>query len=148
MSASEVAAAHPSQVWLGTLVTLSDADGPPSQANDATSPTWQWLMAHAAEFGFVPALPETSETRPAGHEPWTLRWVGRDMATRLRPFEATGYASRVTAALQSAESTLAAQDPTTSRPSPWGAADACWALPTTSSRGCPARWYFLGLPLT
>ena len=148
VSASEVAAAHPSQVWLGTLVTLSDADGPPSQANDAASPTWQWLMGHAAEFGFVPALPETSETRPVGHEPWTLRWVGRDMATRLRPFEGADYASRVTAALQSAESTLAAQGPTTSRPSPWGAANACWALPTTSSRGCPARWYFLGLPLT
>jgi hypothetical protein len=148
VSASEAAAAHPRQVWLGTVVIVSDVDGPPSQADDGASPTWQWLMGHAAEFGFVPALPETTEAQQLGHEPWSLRWVGRDMAARLRPFDAADYASRVNTALQAAESALDAQDPTSSRRALWGAADTCWALPTTSSRGCPARWYFLGLPLT
>jgi hypothetical protein len=105
-------------------------------------------MAHAAEYGFVPALPETSDGRQAGHEPWTLRWVGRDMAARLRPFDAADYAQRANAALQAAESTLAAQDPTSGQPPLWGVADTCWAFPTTSSRGCPSRWYFLGLPLS
>ena len=148
VSDSEAATAQPRQVWLGTLVTVSDVDGPPSAADDRASPAWQWLMAHAAEYGFMPALPETTEGGPLSHEPWTLRWVGREMAVHLRPFDTADYAERANAALQAAESALAAQDPTSTQPPPWGAAGACWAIPTTSSRGCPSRWYFLGLPLS
>jgi beta-lactamase class A len=148
VSSGEVAAARPSQVWLGTVVTLSDVDGPPSQLDDRASPTWQWLVGHAPEYGFVPTLPESDEARQAGHEPWSLRWVGRDMAARLRPFDAADYLQRADAEFQAAEGALAALDPTSRQPAPWGVSDTCWAVPTTSSRGCPARWYFLGLPLT
>src|SRR5207253_1497441 len=70
VSDSEAATAQPRQVWLGTLVTVSDVDGPPSAADDRASPAWQWLMAHAAEYGFVPALPETTVGGPLSHEPW------------------------------------------------------------------------------
>jgi hypothetical protein len=148
VSRSDAAAAQPRQVWLGTVVTVSDTDGAPSQADDRSSPAWQWLMLHAAEYGFVPALPETAESRDAGHETWTLRWVGREMAARLRPFDSTDYAQRATTTLQAAEVALTTQDARSAEPPLWGLGDACWTVATTSGRGCPSRWYFLGLPLS
>jgi beta-lactamase class A len=148
VSRSDAAAARPRQVWLGTVVTVSDTAGAPSEADDRTSTAWQWLLLHAAEYGFVPALPETAESRGAGHEAWTLRWVGREMAARLRPFDSADYAQRANAMLEAAEAALAAQDPLSGQPPLWGLGDACWTVATTSSRGCPSRWYFLGLPLS
>ena len=108
----------------------------------------KWLLAHAAEYGFVPALPESDAAAALGREPWTWRWVGRDMAARLRPLVGLpDYADRALAELGRAETELAAMDPTATRPAAWGLADACWTIATTSTRGCPSRWYFLGLPL-
>jgi beta-lactamase class A len=148
VSRSDAAAARPRQVWLGTVVTVSDTAGAPSEADDRASTAWQWLLLHAAEYGFAPALPETAESRGAGHEAWTLRWVGREMAARLRPFDSADYAQRANAMLGAAEAALAAQDPLSGQPPLWGLGDACWTVATTSSRGCPSRWYFLGLPLS
>jgi beta-lactamase class A len=148
VSRSEAAAAQPRQVWLGTVLAVSDTDGAPSQVDDRSSPAWRWLMLHAAEYGFVPALPETAGSRDAGHEAWTLRWVGREMAARLRPFDSADYAQRATTTLQAAEVALAAQDARSAEPPLWGLGDACWTVATTSGRGCPSRWYFLGLPLS
>jgi hypothetical protein len=139
VSRSDAAAAEPRQVWLGTVLAVSDTDGSPSQADDRSSPAWQWLMLHAAEYGFVPALPETAESRDAGHEAWTLRWVGREMAARLRPFDSADYAQRASTTLQAAEVALAAQDARSAEPPLWGLGDACWTVATTSGRGCPSR---------
>ena len=146
VSDADVAAAHPRQSWLGTVVSVTDnSAGPPS---DLSSSTWEWLVSHGADFGFVPALPESSVGQAAGHEPWTLRWLGRDMAARMRPFDGADYATRATTELQRAEAELAAQDPATKQPPLWGVADSCWTVATWSGRGCASRWYFLGLPLT
>lgn len=159
VAAAERDAAQPHQVWLGTVLSLSDTPSgarsaadeahTPGTADDAASPVGTWLLAHAAEYGFVPAVPESDAATAVGHEPWTWRWVGRDMAVRLRPYVgAPDYAQRAITALRDAERDLAAMDPTTTRPPAWGLADACWAVATTSTRGCPSRWYFLGLPLS
>jgi beta-lactamase class A len=148
VSPIDSAAAQPRQVWLGTVLAISDTDAVPSTPEDRASPVWQWLMSHAAEYGFVPALPESADARALGHQPWTLRWVGRDMAARLGPLDAADYAQRANATLQAAEAALSAQDPASAHPPLWGVADTCWAIATTSTRGCPSRWYFLGLPFS
>ena len=146
----------PRQAWLGTTLGVSDrADGAPS-SGDATSASWQWLVQHAPEYGFVPALPETPGAQ--NHEPWTLRWVGRDLAGRVLPLGGSDYARRLLAELGRAEADLAAATAAASptgppvawaaQPLPSGLADACWTIATSSTQGCPSRWYFLGLPLS
>jgi beta-lactamase class A len=148
-SETDVAAARARQIWLGTVLSISDSPaGPPETLDDRASVAWQWLVSDGAEFGFVPAMPESTEARAAGHEPWMLRWVGRDMAARLRPVGSADYAARAATELQRAEADLASQDPHAKQPPLWGLTDSCWSVATWSGRGCPSRWYFLGLPLT
>jgi hypothetical protein len=143
LSEADVQAAHSRQAWLGTTVSISDRlEGGPSSSDDGSSPAWQWLVRNAAQFGFVPALPESDAQ--ASHEPWTLRWVGRDMAARLQPFDAPDYAQRALRELGQAENDLVSHDVL----APRSPADTCWTIATTSTRGCPSRWYFLGLPLS
>jgi hypothetical protein len=146
----EAAAAQSQQAWLGTTLSVGDRrTGPPSTADKASTSAGRWLASHAAEFGFVPALPETNIGRALGHEPWTLRWVGHEMAARLQPVVTEGiFAARATALFQQAETELANLDSHASQPPLWGVSDTCWAIATTSTRGCPSRWYFLGLPLS
>ncbi len=148
--AAGLAAAQARQVWLGTVISVSDDDaGAPTTPDDSATSVGSWLIGHAAEYGFVPALPESAAARALGREPWTLRWVGREMAARLRPLlDTPDYADRAMAELRRAEAELAALDPTSARPPAWGLADTCWAIATTSTRGCPSRWYFLVLPLS
>lgn len=144
----EVAAAQARQAWLGTALSISDReDGSPTTFDDRASPTWQWLMADAAEFGFVPGLPETADATIRGHQTWALRWVGREMALRLRPLDTPDYAERAVAEFRRVEAALTAVDASSGTPAA-GVADACWTVATTSSRGCPSRWYFLGLTLS
>jgi beta-lactamase class A len=132
----------PHQAWLGTSVTVTDrAEGSPSVQDDSASPVWQWLQRNSAGYGFIPALPEGTDTT---HMPWTLRWVGRDMARRLQPFDA----ARARTELQTAERELATHDLAATRPPPWDLSGACWTIATDSGAGCPSRWYFLELPLT
>jgi beta-lactamase class A len=137
VSSADVAAAEARQAWLGTVVTVSDqSDG-------------QWLAGHAAEYGFVPALAESPGGRAMGHEPGAWRWVGREMAARLRPFVGTtDYSARALEVLQRAQADLAAMDPAASKPPLWGLTDTCWTVATSSGRGCPSRWYFLPIPFT
>jgi beta-lactamase class A len=134
-------ATGPKQAWLGTTLTVSDrADGGPS-TDDANSATWGWLVQHAMDYGFVPALPEAAATD--GHEPWTLRWVGRELAQRVAPLDGSDYAQRLTGELARADARLV---PHARVPAALG--DACWTIATTSTQGCPSRWYFLGLSLS
>ena len=148
VSADAVAGAQANQVWLGTVLTVTDQQsGPPSSSDDVTAPAWRWLQQHAAEFGFAPTPPDSTPGSPT-HVPWSLRWVGRQMATRLQPFNSQDYPARATSILQQAETELTAQDPRSHRPPLWGLADACWTIATNSGQGCPCRWYFLELPLS
>lgn len=133
-----------SQRWLGTALSVSDAaTRQPTAATESPSATGGWLLAHAWEYGFVPALPESEQGQALGHEPWWLRWVGRDTAARLRSTLADpSYASRLFDELRRAEAELAAQvSPNAARP----AVDPtpCWVIATRSTQGCPSRWYFL-----
>jgi len=149
VTADDLASAHARQVWLGTVLSVTDStDGSPTTPGDTASPAWRWLTQHAADFGFVPALPETPESQPLGHEPWTLRWVGRDMAARLQPLAGPDYPQRATRELERAEADLSGQQGQTHQPPAWGLSDNCWTIATSSTRGCASRWYFLGLPLS
>jgi hypothetical protein len=144
---ADAASARAHQAWLGTAFAITDRQsGAPTFPDDTASPAWQWLLQHAAEYGFVPALPESSSSDT--HEPWTLRWVGRDVARRLAPLDSADHDQRAGAELSRAEADLVAQDLSAAQPPAWGLADACWTIATTSTRGCPSRWYFLGLPLS
>jgi LAS superfamily LD-carboxypeptidase LdcB len=68
---------------LGTVVHVSDSPDGISADDFPLSPAGRWLLEHAWEYGFIPALPETFGE--AGNwEPWKLRWVGQEMAAHLR----------------------------------------------------------------
>ena len=147
--AAEAANASARQVWLGTVLSVTDREaGPPSATVDRSTPAWQWLEQHAADFGFAPALLDSGDASSTGHQPWTLRWVGHDMAMRLRPFDTSDYGQRARTELVRAETDLASQRPESTKLPAYGLADGCWTVATTSTRGCPSRWYFLGLPLS
>src|SRR5207302_6047435 len=65
---ADLAAAHPRQAWLGTTLSITDAQaGPPTTEDDRGSATWKWLAGHAAEYGYVPALPESADAQAIGH---------------------------------------------------------------------------------
>jgi len=51
-------------------------------------------------------------------------------------------------ALAQAEAELDRQAPASTTPPPWDLGQRCWTTATTSTQGCPSRWYFLGLPLS
>jgi len=98
-----------SQHWLGTTIAVTDAANRDA-AEDGVEPTAtaRWLAANAWQYGFIPALPESSLGRRVGYEPWRYRWVGRELASQLRNAVDSGdYAGTVTAALRQAEMDLA-----------------------------------------
>jgi hypothetical protein len=117
------------QAWLGTVIQISDEPAPqvtptstlaadesttpvatPAPADEADSLTIQWLHSHAWEFGFVPALPESDAAAALGHEPWTLRWVGRAMAAEHQPLVGSqAYGDQATGVLRQAEDDLASE---------------------------------------
>jgi beta-lactamase class A len=98
------------QAWLGTVIRVADdASGVPSTADETDNPTVRWLDDNAWQFGFVPGLPESETGSAIGHEPWTFRWVGRQMAAAIQPLtQSETYADQATAVLQQAEEELAA----------------------------------------
>jgi beta-lactamase class A len=139
-------ATGPHQTWLGTVLTVSDREsGDPSHTDDADASAWKWLVQHAPEYGFIPALPEADD---GTHLAWSLRWVGRVMARRLAPVDTPDFPARAVAAFAGAENELAADDPRSKQPPLWGLNGACWTIATSSGQGCPSRWYFLGLSLS
>ncbi len=99
----------PSQHWLGTVVAVSDAPDRDSAATGAEpSATARWLAANAWQYGFILALPETELGARLGYEPWRLRWVGREMAARLKDAAASPatYQATIRTALLQAEADL------------------------------------------
>jgi hypothetical protein len=96
-----------SKHWLGTVVAVSDLpNGVPSVSDYASSAVGRWLFDHIWEYGFVQAPAESPAGADLGFEPWTLRWVGREMAAHLHRLS---YESNPTA-IVNAELELARRD--------------------------------------
>jgi D-alanyl-D-alanine carboxypeptidase len=73
-----------SEHQLGTAVDVTDADESPLDASFAATPTAGWLSDHAHEHGFVVSYPDVPPERSCyQHEPWHLRYVGRDLAQQV-----------------------------------------------------------------
>ena len=82
-SPTPVPAPASSAAWLGTVVNVSNQSAGPSTDDYASSAAGKWLLAHAWEYGFIPAPAETPGSAARGYEPWMLRWVGQPMAKQL-----------------------------------------------------------------
>jgi beta-lactamase class A len=96
-----------SQHWLGTVVTVADSASDEAESGEfAQSRVGGWLLAHAWEYGYVPAPAESPSAERLGYEPWTLRWVGREMAARLQA-RTGGDPTAVAAELRAASRELA-----------------------------------------
>jgi beta-lactamase class A len=125
------------QQWLGTVVVIGDAQGHPFGTPERDSPVGQWLRANAWQHGFIPAPAETDAGKDLGHEPWTLRWVGGELAAELHARNASG--AETLAELRRLQAQLASQ----SAEAPVSAAESpCWTAPDTTTQGCPSRWFF------
>ena len=83
-----------SEHQLGTTIDFGDGIAAPWEYTDfATRPAGAWLAAHAAEYGFVMSFPKDgTKVTCYDYEPWHYRWVGKDLALRLR---ASGEVLRV-----------------------------------------------------
>lgn len=75
-----------SEHQLGTTVDLtSGGTAPWNFADWAATPAGAWVAANAWRFGFVMSYPRGSEGVTCyGYEPWHYRWVGVDIAARVR----------------------------------------------------------------
>jgi zinc D-Ala-D-Ala carboxypeptidase len=83
-AALETARAGHSEHQLGTAVDVLDPGVGELTGAFATTPAGQWVAAHAHEFGFVVSYPEGARDRSCyEHEPWHLRYVGRDFAAEI-----------------------------------------------------------------
>jgi D-alanyl-D-alanine carboxypeptidase len=71
-----------SQHQLGTAIDFTTAQiGYGLGARFAETDTGRWLLEHSWKFGFVFPYTESAEPRSGyRHEPWHLRWVGRQLA--------------------------------------------------------------------
>jgi D-alanyl-D-alanine carboxypeptidase len=75
-----------SEHQLGTAIDLtSGGTAPWNYADWAATPAGAWTAANAWQFGFVMSHPRSAEGITCyGYEPWHYRWVGVDVATRVR----------------------------------------------------------------
>jgi D-alanyl-D-alanine carboxypeptidase len=74
-----------SEHQLGTTIDVLDPEAAELTTAFATTPAGRWLAAHAHEYGFVMSYPnEARELTCYDFEPWHLRYVGRDVAQRIR----------------------------------------------------------------
>jgi LAS superfamily LD-carboxypeptidase LdcB len=71
-----------SQHQLGTAIDFTTAQiGYGLGARFAETDTGRWLLEHSWRFGFVFPYTESAEPRSGyRHEPWHVRWVGRQLA--------------------------------------------------------------------
>lgn len=74
-----------SEHQLGTALDVLDPAGTELTTAFGATPTGAWLADHAHEYGFVLSYPEGERDTTCYHyEPWHLRYVGRDIAGRIR----------------------------------------------------------------
>jgi D-alanyl-D-alanine carboxypeptidase len=76
-----------SEHQLGTAVdfTIPGAARPWHYADWAATRTGRWLRTNAWRFGFVMSYPAGARSRTCyDYEPWHYRWVGREIASRVR----------------------------------------------------------------
>ena len=70
-----------SEHQLGTTIDVTDEGATDVDQAWGASPAGQWIASHAHEFGFIISYPAgASEATCYDHEPWHLRYVGRDVA--------------------------------------------------------------------
>lgn len=74
-----------SEHQLGTALDII-ADGQKTLKHTAENKrAWQWLAAHAEEYGFVLSYPEgKTECTGYAYEPWHFRWIGKKYAGQLK----------------------------------------------------------------
>lgn len=73
-----------SEHQLGTAIDVIDPGTVDLTTAFAATPQGRWIAAHAHEFGFVLSYPEDAHNATCyGYEPWHVRYVGRDLATRI-----------------------------------------------------------------
>jgi D-alanyl-D-alanine carboxypeptidase len=83
-----------SEHQLGTTLDFKSAGGPaPWELADwATTPAGAWMAANAWRYGFVMSYPRGAFAQTCyDYEPWHYRYVGRDLAARIR---ASGLTTR------------------------------------------------------
>jgi len=75
-----------SEHQLGTALDLGTGPKAPwEEPQFASGPAGRWLATHATEYGFVLSYPEGKERVTCyAFEPWHFRWVGRDVAARVK----------------------------------------------------------------
>lgn len=76
-----------SEHQLGTTMDFTTAGGPApwEYADWATTPAGGWMAANAWRYGFVMSYPRESFAQTCyDYEPWHYRYVGRELAARMR----------------------------------------------------------------
>lgn len=71
-----------SEHQLGSTVDFTSPDAPESLAAFESSAGFKWLQEHAHEYGFILSYPKGNKYFQ--YEPWHWRYVGVDLATRLK----------------------------------------------------------------
>jgi D-alanyl-D-alanine carboxypeptidase len=73
-----------SEHQLGTTVDVLQPDGGELTVGFADTPAGRWVADHAHEYGFVISYPEGGRAMTCyTHEPWHLRYVGREIAAEI-----------------------------------------------------------------
>ncbi|MEK7610406.1 MAG: D-alanyl-D-alanine carboxypeptidase family protein [Patescibacteria group bacterium] len=71
-----------SEHQLGTTIDFTTATVGATLVGFEKTPAYRWLVDHAHEYGFVLSYPENNKYYQ--YEPWHWRFVGVDLATRLK----------------------------------------------------------------
>jgi D-alanyl-D-alanine carboxypeptidase len=84
-AAEVVARPGHSEHQLGTAIDVVDPGTADLTPAFAATPQGRWVAAHAHEYGFILSYPEGATDRTCyAYEPWHLRYVGRDVASRIQ----------------------------------------------------------------
>ncbi len=81
---TKVALPGTSEHNLGLAADIVAVDYQELKADFENTPECQWLMSHAAEYGFILRYPkDKTEITGIQYEPWHYRYVGRDAAQEI-----------------------------------------------------------------
>ena len=85
IAATIVAIPGTSEHQLGLAVDLADVNYLTLNRHQETMPAQKWLMEHCWEYGFILRYPnEKSEITGIIYEPWHYRYVGKELALKIR----------------------------------------------------------------